>query len=168
MAGRKRTPTALRVLRGNPGGRPLNDREPSFSATVPGISKHLSAEAVAEWKRVAKLLADAGVLTEIDMAVLAAYCQSYGIAEQASQAIAKMAARDELTSGLMIKSAKGNAVPNPLVWIASAARRDSIRYAAELGMTPAARSKIQVSEALAEKANPFLALRAQNASWLAG
>jgi phage terminase small subunit len=64
----------------------------------------------------------------------------------------------------MIKSAKGNAVPNPLVWIASAARRDSIRYAAELGMTPAARSKIQVSEALAEKANPFLALRAQNAS----
>ena len=52
--GRKPTPTHLRVLRGNPSGRPLNKAEPEFAADVPlRPPAHLDAEAKRCWKRLA-------------------------------------------------------------------------------------------------------------------
>ncbi len=53
-----------------------------------------------------------------------------------------MAERDQLTSGLMIKTTNGNPIQNPLVGIANRAMVDMVRYAAEFGMTrvPAAAS----------------------------
>ena len=53
-----------------------------------------------------------------------------------------MAERDQLTSGLMIKTTNGNAVQNPLVGTANKAMGDMVRYAAEFGMTPSARSRV--------------------------
>jgi P27 family predicted phage terminase small subunit len=109
-------------------------------------------------------LVDAGILTPVDTAPLAAYCQAYGRWVQAEKVIAAMAERDELTKGLMIKSAKGNPIPNPLVGIANVALRDMVRIAAEFGMTPSARSRIKVEKNIAEM-NPFVLLRpGQNAS----
>ena len=75
MAGRPPTPTALKLLRGNPGKRPLNDREPKppVGAQVP---PHLLASPafVAEWKRHSARLTRLNVLTEIDDDALAALC----------------------------------------------------------------------------------------------
>lgn len=54
-----------------------------------------------------------------------------------------MGRRDQLTGGLMIKTTGGNAIRNPLVGTANKAAADMVRYAAEFGMTPSARTRIQ-------------------------
>lgn len=62
-----------------------------------------------------------GILSEIDRAALAAYAMAYGRWVQAERAIAKMAEKDQLTGGLMIKTSNGNAIQNPLVGTANKA-----------------------------------------------
>jgi len=61
---------------------------------------------------------------------------------QAERALARMAERDLLTGGLMIRTTGGNAIQNPLVGTANKTMADMMRYAAEFGMTPSARSRI--------------------------
>jgi P27 family predicted phage terminase small subunit len=84
-----------------------------------------------------------GLLTRIDRAALAAYCKAYERWVLAEQALAKMAERDLLTGGLMIKTTNGNAIQNPLVGTANRAMLDVVKFASEFGMTPAARSRIE-------------------------
>ena len=74
--GRKPTPTALKVLEGNPGKRKLNDNEPRPEKKAPSCPKWLEPEAKKEWRRLAKKMEQMGVLTEVDMAAFAGYCQA--------------------------------------------------------------------------------------------
>ena len=142
MRGRKPKPTYLKLLNGNPGKRALNEQEPKPEAALPTPPAELCEDAQLGWGRVAPLLHQLGTLCEIDRAALAAYCQAYGRWLKAERAIAVMADRDQLTSGLMIKTTNGNPIQNPLVGIANRAMVDMVRYAAEFGMTPSARSRI--------------------------
>lgn len=75
MPGRPPTPTALKILRGNPGRHPLNDREPKppLGAEIPPFVKGNPAY-VAEWKRHSARLLRLNVLTEIDDDALGALC----------------------------------------------------------------------------------------------
>src|SRR5262245_60351860 len=77
MRGRKPTPTRLKILYGNPGKRPLNGREPKPPPDLPKCPAHLDAEARKEWRRLARSLHACGILTSVDRAILAAYCQCY-------------------------------------------------------------------------------------------
>jgi P27 family predicted phage terminase small subunit len=54
------------------------------------------------------------------------------------------------TQGLIIKTTNGNAIQNPLIGIANKAHNDMVRYVVEFGMTPSARSRIQVGKAQSE------------------
>jgi len=65
-----------------------------------------------------------------------------------------MAERDQLTGGLMIKTTNGNAIQNPLVGTANKAAADMVRYAAEFGMTPSARSRITAAPPGDQEADP--------------
>ena len=69
--GRKPKPTALKMLEGNPGGRPLNTKEPKPEKKAPRCPSWLEDEAKKEWKRMAKVLENMGLLTEMDMAAFA-------------------------------------------------------------------------------------------------
>ena len=140
--GTKPKPTHLKLVTGNPGKRTLNRKEAKAKASIPVAPHHLTADAVEEWNRVATELYNLGILSEIDRAALAAYAMAYGRWVQAERAIAKMAEKDQLTGGLMIKTSNGNAIQNPLVGTANKAAADMMRYAAEFGMTPSARSRI--------------------------
>ncbi len=75
--GRKKIPTALNILNGNPGKRPINGDEPQPDRTPPAMPAWLTAEAKREWKRVAPELERLGLLTCVDGTALASYCQSY-------------------------------------------------------------------------------------------
>ena len=68
------TPSALRVLRGNPGRRRQTKTEPTLAPGIPDPPAFLSEIALQEWLRVAPALAAAGLLTLLDRAALAAYC----------------------------------------------------------------------------------------------
>ena len=75
--GRKPKPTALKVLEGNPGKRPLNDREPVPPKGTLKCPAWLLPEAKKEWKRLAPALEAMGVLTMADLTAFEGYCQAY-------------------------------------------------------------------------------------------
>lgn len=143
--GRKPKPTALKLVTGNPGKRPLPKKEAKVAISEPQPPAFLCDDAKVEWGRVVSVLYAAGLMTELDRAALAAYCAAYGRWAQAERAINRMAAKDELNAALMIKTTNGNAVQNPLVGIANKAKSDMVRYASEFGMTPSARSRVEAN-----------------------
>lgn len=145
MPGPAPKPTALRVLEGNRGKHKLNRAEPlpANFPEPPPPPPGLSSEARDEWARQAPQLHRLGLLTVIDLPAFAAYCVAFARWQTAEQALADMAKRDPTTSALMIRTSKGTLIQNPLVGTARRAAIDMVRYAAEFGMTPAARSRIQ-------------------------
>jgi P27 family predicted phage terminase small subunit len=50
--------------------------------------------------------------------------------------------RAEQARGLVVRGAMGGAVENPLLYISRKAAADMMKYAAEFGLTPAARSRV--------------------------
>lgn len=140
--GRKPTPSALKLVKGNPGKRGLNKQEAKPDLARPLPPAFLCDDAKVEWGRVIDKLFAAGLMTELDRGVLAAYCQSYGVWAQAERALARMAEADPLNSGLIVTTTNGNAVQNPLLGTANKAKSDMVRYALEFGMSPSARSRV--------------------------
>ena len=132
--GRKPTPTAIKELEGNPGKRPLNDAEPRPQKKAPACPKWLDAEAKKEWRRLAKTMEAMGVLTEVDMAAFAGYCQAYARWKQAEERITDR--------GLVMRTPSGYAQQVPYISIAQQYLRLMNQFAEQFGLTPAARSRI--------------------------
>jgi P27 family predicted phage terminase small subunit len=142
--GRKPTPTYLKLLKGNPGKRALNKNEPQplKSAEVPKPPDYLDGCGAQEWRRIAPELYRMGLLTLVDIPILALYCHAYSTWRTASEALAQAAERDPVFKGLVIKTNRGTPVQNPIWLAARQAANDMLRIAAEFGCTPAARSRI--------------------------
>jgi P27 family predicted phage terminase small subunit len=139
MKGRKPTPTTLRILRGNPGKRPLPRDEPKLKPELPEPPEILQSVALAEWHRMAPLLHGAGLLTAIDGSALAAYCQSYATWVEAHEKIRER--------GTVVVSSKGQPMLSPYLKVANIAMQQWTRMLVEFGMTPSSRSRVKVPEA---------------------
>jgi P27 family predicted phage terminase small subunit len=140
--GRKPKPSGLKVVAGTDRADRRNEDEPKPEVTRPKAPAHLSKPAKAEWRRVVDQLFNLGIMSDLDVAALGAYCAAYGRWVDAEKALAKMAERDPATKGIMIKTTAGNAIQNPLVGASNKAAADMVRYAAEFGMTPSARARL--------------------------
>jgi P27 family predicted phage terminase small subunit len=136
MIGRKPKPTALKLLAGNPGHRPLNADEPKPSGT-PTCPEHLNETANSEWNRISGELSALGLLTLVDRAALAAYCMVYARWVDAELNIQKY--------GTVIKTKAGNAIQNPYVGVANRALDLMYKFQSEFGMTPSSRSRLSVT-----------------------
>ena len=140
MRGRKPTPTDLKVLRGNPGHRPLNVDEPQLPAATSDAFDTPPPElpddpvAAAEWRRLAPMLRAARLVTEAERASLIALCQQWSLY---LTAVSKAQA-----TGMVVKSPSGYPMPNPYLSIANKALTHCTKLWAELGLTPSARSRI--------------------------
>lgn len=142
MRGRKPLPRQFKVITGNRGRRPLNDKTVEFESAMLPPPKYLSAEAAEEWRRVSAMLYALGVLSAADVAVLGAYCQAFATWKEATMALQVLAKNDPVTKGLLIRTHNGTAIQNPLLGVANKAAADVVRYASEFGMTPAARARL--------------------------
>jgi P27 family predicted phage terminase small subunit len=140
--GPKTKPTQLKVLSGTARKHRLNAHEPRPEAARPAVPDHLTTAAQLEWARVVEEIVTLGILTNLDRGALAAYCQAYGRWVTAETALARMAEKDAITEGLIIRTKSGNAIQNPLVGAANKAMADMMRYAAEFGLTPSARTRV--------------------------
>ena len=89
QSGRKPKPTAIKKLEGNPGKRQLNEYEPKPMQKAPKCPMWLETEAKKEWRRTARQLEDLGILTEVDMAAFAGYCQAYARWKEAEEFISR-------------------------------------------------------------------------------
>ena len=143
--GRKPKPTNLKLVTGNPGKRKIPKNEPKPKIRIPSPPAHLSRKAKDEWKRISTELFNLGLLSGADRAALGAYCQAYARWVDAEKSIANTAKKDKEHHGLLIKTTNGNIIQNPAVGVANKAMADVIKYSAEFGMTPSARSRIETS-----------------------
>ena len=137
VAGRRPIPTALKLLRGNPGHRPLNDREPAPKAKLPKVPEYLSDVAKQEWRRTGRRLAALGLVTEIDGTALAAYCVAFARWVDAEKQIQQ--------SGTVIKVGKMLQV-SPYLAIANKAMAQMCRLLGDFGMTPSSRSRVKAEK----------------------
>ncbi|WP_439523039.1 phage terminase small subunit P27 family [Marivita sp.] len=140
--GPKTKPTQLKLLSGTARKHRLNAHEPRPEIARPDVPHHLTPAAQLEWDRVIEETLNLGILTNLDRGALAAYCQAYGRWVSAETALARMAEKDAITHGLIIRTKAGNAIQNPLVGAANKAMADMVRYAAEFGLTPSSRTRV--------------------------
>jgi P27 family predicted phage terminase small subunit len=155
---RKAVPTALKIIAGNPGRRPLNENEPEFQPGIPESPDGLNDDAKKEWDRMVKVLFNAGVMSEADRSAFTSYCQAYGTMMQAEREIHEMQKSGDI-NGLLQYLDNGRIVENPLLSIARKARSEVVKYAIEFGMTPSSRSKITAMKIGGKKENPFEKLK---------
>jgi P27 family predicted phage terminase small subunit len=133
----------LRVLEGNRGHRPIPAvPQPDIPPEVPEPPAFLSPLAQDEWHRLAAGLHRVGALTAGDLMPFAAYCVSTARWQQAEQLLANMGVGDPASEGLTVRTGTGGLVAHPLFRIAVQSARDMLKYAAEFGLTPSARTRV--------------------------
>ena len=136
MRGRKPKPTALKVLEGNPGKRPLPTDEPRPDGGLPRCPPHLKGEARREWRRMGRRLAECGILTSIDASILCLYCVAWGRHVEAEGHVQEL--------GEIVRSPSGFPIANPWLSVANRAADDMRKALVELGMTPSSRTRLHV------------------------
>lgn len=136
MRGRKPVPTALKLMRGNPGHRPINVDEPK-SESGAEMPDWLSADAQKRWLQLYRNLDEAGVLTQLDAMALGMLCEQFAIWADASAKVAKF--------GLVYKGQGGQAKESPYLKIANKSMERIQKLLVEFGMTPASRTRISTA-----------------------
>jgi P27 family predicted phage terminase small subunit len=165
-SGRRPLPTAVKKLRGNPGKRALNEKEPVVASGRPTAPKGLKGIALAEWKAIVPELERMKVLSCVDGKALAAYCFSYAEWWEAHDEVERL--------GLVVEEpivvGQGNDKEvvgykykrNPAVSIMHEAMKIMKAFLIEFGLTPAARSRLRV-ETKAPEADPMDAFLSRGA-----
>lgn len=75
--GRRPIPTKLKVLRGNPGCRPINKSEPEPPTDGITMPPHLGPVAAERWRQLLPMLQSVKLMTQADVEALARYCDTY-------------------------------------------------------------------------------------------
>lgn len=135
MAGRRPIPTALKMLRGNPGKRPLTGTEPAPTEGVPEPLNCLTDAAVAHFDTLAAELMELRVLTIIDGPALSALAQAIADFEEATA---------ELATGEKVVQTERGTVRSPWAMLQKQAFDQMQRGFADFGLTPSSRPKIQL------------------------
>ena len=145
--GRKPKPTALKVLEGNPGKKPLNTKEPKPKATRIKCPSWLEEEAKKEWRRLVKPLQQMGLLTEVDQMTFAGYCQAYARWKEAEEFITK--------HGSIVKTPSGYIQQVPQVSIAQTNMKLMLKMGEQFGLTPSSRSRLIAETSGTETNDPM-------------
>jgi P27 family predicted phage terminase small subunit len=129
------TPVALKLLRGNPGRRPINRAAPEPTPGLPVRPVGMSILARRVWTRIIRDYGATGVLTGVDADSFRIYCEAVVRYEGAAMMLEK--------SGPLVRGARnGELVKNPLHQVVRD-NADLVRaFARELGFTPSARSAL--------------------------
>ncbi|MGH2897033.1 MAG: phage terminase small subunit P27 family [Solirubrobacteraceae bacterium] len=137
--GPAKTPTKLRMLRGETRPSQINHNEPKPDG-APVMPVDMSQASKKVWRRIMKDYSGTGVLTGVDRDVLRAYCETVARYEYAAKALEE--------SGPLVRGSRtGELVKNPLHQVV----RDNAllvrALARELGFTPAARTGLSGADA---------------------
>lgn len=153
LRGPPKKPTELKLLEGTPGGRhkltPNEPRPEKLSGSRP--PKQLSKEAKAVWRILAPKLETLGLLTTIDQNALLRYCDAFIRWLQAKDFLDKNGFQYEIFCEQTPEDIKEGKAPKikymaqyPHVSIYMQLTKELTRLEQQFGMTPAARSSINV------------------------
>lgn len=137
------TPTALKLVKGNPGKRAINKREPAAAGSLGAPPEHLEAIGKAAYRRLARLLGAMRLESAGDRQALELLCAAY---EEWREARAAVLAHG-MTYERMTAQGERIVATRPEVAIAADAMRRVHRLLLEFGLTPSARSRVEAGEA---------------------
>lgn len=135
--GRKPKPTKLKLLQGNPGGRPLNPAEPvaQVPAKIPAPPAALSPNAKKHWKACMVHLHAARVYTVMDELAMIMFSEAFAEWVEARKKLER--------EGSVVYSPNGYPQVSPYVTISNKAWDKMYKMLTEFGMTPASRTKVK-------------------------
>ena len=133
MMGRPPKSAALRILEGGRGHRPIKT-PPEPPQAAMRCPTWLDVEAKAEWRRVAPMLTAMRILTALDVANLACYCQAWSELRDATDLLQRR--------GKTFSTPSGYKQQRPEVGIAHRAMLNIRLFCGELGMSPSARMRL--------------------------
>jgi P27 family predicted phage terminase small subunit len=136
-------PTAIKLLRGTRKDR-INLNQPQPPARVPPCPGWLSPEAKRLWRKIAPQLQAHRLLTEWDRESFAAYCEAAVQHQKACAIVAQ--------GGILLKGYRGQLIKNPALQVARDTAQTMRGFAREFGLTPSARSSIDVGPILDDDA----------------
>ena len=148
-------PSALKALQGNPGKRTTSVGDGVNPVIeIPSAPRHLSKEAAKEWKRITPLLEELGLISGLDRAALALYCQAAGRLAELETAFNGQVARlvdegsdyaDAVYKASYAVTPSGYAQQSVIVQLIGKHREQLNRYLMHFGLSPAARGRVQAS-----------------------
>lgn len=154
-------PARLKLLEGNPGKRALDLSDGVNPVVeVPAMPKYLGLEARKEWKRIAPLLEELGLISGLDRAALALYCQAVGRLSELEMAFngkvqikvgEGMSYPDAVFSASRTVTPSGYEQQSVIVNLIGGHRLQVHRHLMHFGLSPAARARVQPSNYLQQE-----------------
>lgn len=141
----------LKLMRGNPGKRPLNLADGvNPEVAVPDIPRHLNKEARKEWKRITVELETLGLISRLDRAALSLYCQAWGRLVELETAFQKRADRlaqegKDPTAAYVDVTASGYRANAAEINMINALQDQVHKFLQSFGLSPSSRSRVTAS-----------------------
>ncbi len=151
------TPAHLKLLNGNPGKRPIVSDAVNPQVVLPEPPQWLCAAGLAEWQRAGRELEALGLISQMDLALFAIYCQAYGrmhdlevtIARRIDECVAKGMPREDAYEAVAVQmTPTGFKRPSAIVQLLAQHRDEVNRYAGQFGMSPSYRGRVTPSQQL--------------------
>lgn len=156
--GPKPQPTNLKILRGNPGCRRLNDAEPKPPTDGIVMPPHLGEVAAGKWREVLPMLEATRVMTRADVEALSRYCDTY---EWWLATRAKLRKEGDTYPILNDKGDVKYIAQRPEVSIAHKLAQQLRQLEADFGLSPAARVSLKVESPDAKEESKLAAFLAR-------
>jgi P27 family predicted phage terminase small subunit len=147
--GPKPLPANVHLLHGNASKKPMSQLLDGVhpEVEIPKCPTHLQAEAKKEWKRVAEQLESLGLISQIDRAALAAYCAAWAEVVYCEKKVADLNAADPNgEAGMIWDTPSGYKQMSVWLQIRNRAYDRMMKFAAEFGMSPSARTRVTPSD----------------------
>lgn len=135
---RPKVPDKIKKMKGTLKKIRVNDQQPDVDdlVAVPEPPDNLDELAREEWKRVATILFNVGVLSSLDLVGLAMYCSNWSEWIRANKVIEE--------EGWIITAPSGYPVKNPMVTIRDMAETKAFKWISQYGLSPASRANVAV------------------------
>lgn len=137
--GRPAVPTSIKIIRGNPGCRPLNQNEPTPPPADLTPPPSLQEVGIAKWNEVTQLLTRMGVFTQADRSTIERYCLIHEQWVVVAAHVRQHGMTQLTNTGYSQLTAEGT--------LFRSLPADLLKIEREFGMTAAARSSLKVQDA---------------------
>ena len=147
MAGRKRTPDALKIIKGTFRKDQAHDQI-EVDVGVPDCPDWLNSEGKKYWSDVAPFLQENNLISVCDLSSFSLHCDSYGLFVEVSKRI-------ENLDSMIDATPQGYEVQSVLVQIRNKLWDQVMKSKDAFGLSPQARSSIKAEPAKEKPKSPF-------------
>ncbi len=151
MKGRKTLPTEVKKLNGTlrKSRTNTNELKPTLVIDYPSAPLILNDYAVSVWNKTIPELRTLGVLSNIDMELITAYCIEMGRYNEAQDLIKK-------NGSPITKAPSGYAMIHPWYTISRQSLKSAVEIGSMFGITPSARARVQTNNNKPSKLDSLL------------